>query len=345
MRVLFLIPKNNPPQLEGPFSKAFKEFVQSCLAKDPMERPTCKDLLKHRFLKTSRRTSHLVDLIERYQRWKESHGENALSGDDESTVDLQTGDKSGGTMRWDFGTVRQAGTVISENSTGTVKELSSAPVAPIPPVRLSGASAAPLPDAVITPRRPRVLSKRQPTSSRVVGDAHVQRPNLSASSSPSASPNLNNDRRLQTPTQSSPAAPQPVSVSSLFINVVYPSFVAARQFQEQTATNNPLLDDFYQLFEEMDVNEHQRLQILLREIQSRYASFQSPAMPRASKALANKAAVVETGTVRLLKAKPKSVSTSLASLDYDEPPLNSTVDYLQLRWKTKFLKEQLRQHQ
>jgi hypothetical protein len=35
MRVLFLIPKNNPPQLTGNFSKHFKEFVETCLNKEP----------------------------------------------------------------------------------------------------------------------------------------------------------------------------------------------------------------------------------------------------------------------------------------------------------------------
>ena len=35
MRVLFLIPKNNPPQLTGNFSKLFKEFTEACLNKDP----------------------------------------------------------------------------------------------------------------------------------------------------------------------------------------------------------------------------------------------------------------------------------------------------------------------
>ena len=35
MRVLFLIPKNNPPQLTGNYSKQFKEFIELCLNKEP----------------------------------------------------------------------------------------------------------------------------------------------------------------------------------------------------------------------------------------------------------------------------------------------------------------------
>ena len=41
MRVLFLIPKNNPPQLTGNYSKQFKEFVEACLNKDPENVSIC----------------------------------------------------------------------------------------------------------------------------------------------------------------------------------------------------------------------------------------------------------------------------------------------------------------
>lgn len=37
VQVLFLIPKNSPPTLEGNFSKSFREFVACCLQRDPRD--------------------------------------------------------------------------------------------------------------------------------------------------------------------------------------------------------------------------------------------------------------------------------------------------------------------
>ena len=41
MRVLFLIPKNNPPQLTGNYSKQCKEFIDICLNKEPENVRNC----------------------------------------------------------------------------------------------------------------------------------------------------------------------------------------------------------------------------------------------------------------------------------------------------------------
>ncbi|OQV15211.1 Serine/threonine-protein kinase 26 [Hypsibius exemplaris] len=86
MRVLFLIPKNNAPQLTGNFSRPFKEFVEICLNKDPENRPTAKDLLRHPFIKRAKKNSYLMDLIERYKRWKASGGgqDDSSSSDDDN---------------------------------------------------------------------------------------------------------------------------------------------------------------------------------------------------------------------------------------------------------------------
>lgn len=69
MRVLFVIPKNDPPVLDGNFSKAMKEFVAQCLVKDPKGRLPAKELLKHRLIKGAKKTSYLTELIERHERW------------------------------------------------------------------------------------------------------------------------------------------------------------------------------------------------------------------------------------------------------------------------------------
>ncbi|PVD18489.1 hypothetical protein C0Q70_21038 [Pomacea canaliculata] len=81
MRVLFLIPKNNPPQLTGNYSKPFKEFVEICLNKDPENRPSARDLLKHQFIRRARKTAYLTELIDRFRRWRQEKGPDSESDD------------------------------------------------------------------------------------------------------------------------------------------------------------------------------------------------------------------------------------------------------------------------
>eukprot|EP01137_Pigoraptor_chileana_P003093 Opistho-2@42812 len=102
MRVLFLIPKNPAPTLEGNFSKPFKEFVAMCLNKDPNDRPTAKDLLKHKFIKGAKKTTNLQEVIDRYNRWKEEGGDDNSHSDGEDDRDDDEQDEG----KWDFGTVK-----------------------------------------------------------------------------------------------------------------------------------------------------------------------------------------------------------------------------------------------
>ncbi|KAH0526684.1 hypothetical protein TsFJ059_009976 [Trichoderma semiorbis] len=105
MKVLFLIPKNPPPRLEGNFTKAFKDFVELCLQRDPKERPTARDLLRHPFIRKAKKTTYLTELIERHSRWAATH-----KTDEEETWDAHESAPPERTRvnedMWDFGTVR-----------------------------------------------------------------------------------------------------------------------------------------------------------------------------------------------------------------------------------------------
>ncbi|KAL7629630.1 Serine/threonine-protein kinase PAK 6 [Parahypoxylon ruwenzoriense] len=107
MKVLFLIPKNPPPRLEGNFTKAFKDFIELCLQRDPKERPVARDLLKHPFIRKAKKTTYLTELIERFNRWSATHKTEDEEPLDEGD-DLAEREPVNEDM-WDFGTVRLVG--------------------------------------------------------------------------------------------------------------------------------------------------------------------------------------------------------------------------------------------
>jgi len=41
----------------------------------PLQRPSAKDLLKHKFVRMAKKTSYLTELIERHDRWKAESGQ------------------------------------------------------------------------------------------------------------------------------------------------------------------------------------------------------------------------------------------------------------------------------
>jgi len=75
MKVLFLIPKQSAPRLEGSqWSRDFRDFVATCLTKDADKRSSAKELLKHRFIRSAGKIEGLQELIARKQDWEAGKG-------------------------------------------------------------------------------------------------------------------------------------------------------------------------------------------------------------------------------------------------------------------------------
>jgi serine/threonine-protein kinase 24/25/MST4 len=109
MKVLFLIPKNPAPCLEGNFSRDFKDFVGRCLRKEPRERPSARDLLRHPWIRKAKKTAYLTELIERHERWQATHREDKDYDDEDDAGEFSPIDDRDQEDLWDFGTVRPAG--------------------------------------------------------------------------------------------------------------------------------------------------------------------------------------------------------------------------------------------
>ncbi|XP_074311117.1 uncharacterized protein LOC141646990 isoform X2 [Silene latifolia] len=134
MRVLFIIPRENPPQLDDHFSRPMKEFVSLCLRKVPVERPSAKELLKHRFIRNARKSPRLLDRIKERPKYQVKDDiDNVRSnlkayGEGSDTVKVARESRAEGTVKssnqgktfrnqgWDF-------SIGASQSTGTVRSV------------------------------------------------------------------------------------------------------------------------------------------------------------------------------------------------------------------------------
>ena len=112
MKVLFLIPKAPAPRLEGSgYSRDFKDFVASCLVKDPDRRPSAKELLQHRFIRSAGRVEDLQELIQRRQLWDSSRERHTHPRYYEETLSpIPVAEEK---EDWVFDTIKASTTVMS----------------------------------------------------------------------------------------------------------------------------------------------------------------------------------------------------------------------------------------
>lgn len=112
MKVLFLIPKEKPPRLEGSqFSREFKDFVKMCLDKNPERRPSARALLKHSFIRKAGKTELLSKLVRDARRYAESgdRGERDLRYYEETLKTL--GNAEDEDDEWVFDTIKPPSSV------------------------------------------------------------------------------------------------------------------------------------------------------------------------------------------------------------------------------------------
>jgi serine/threonine protein kinase len=65
MKIILTILHSDPPQLgkDEPFDKALKEVINSCLQKDPKNRPSAASLLKKKFLNKAKNTGYVFETL------------------------------------------------------------------------------------------------------------------------------------------------------------------------------------------------------------------------------------------------------------------------------------------
>ncbi|PHH72859.1 hypothetical protein CDD82_5773 [Ophiocordyceps australis] len=106
MKVIFHIPKNAPPRLEGNFSRDFKDFIAQCLTKDYERRPSAQELLKHRFIRSAGKVEALQELIARREMWDATQNRQKHPIYYQET--LQTITAKSDDHEWVFDTVKSA---------------------------------------------------------------------------------------------------------------------------------------------------------------------------------------------------------------------------------------------
>ncbi|KAK5107945.1 hypothetical protein LTR62_000550 [Meristemomyces frigidus] len=106
MKVLFLIPKEKPPRLEGSkWSREFKDFVALCLNKEAERRPSARQLLKHAFVRRAGKTELLQELVRKSKEFERFGGrrQNDVRYYEETLREMSP---AGEEDEWVFDTIR-----------------------------------------------------------------------------------------------------------------------------------------------------------------------------------------------------------------------------------------------
>jgi len=126
IRVIFIIPHAPSPQLEEDVAKFYSKklalFLAACLHKEPDQRPSACELLKHTWIqKYAKRASSLSDLVKRFMKWKNKQKEDHSDEEGEKIFEKKK-------FTWDLNvcdTVMERKNSLDSDDDVTVKERKS----------------------------------------------------------------------------------------------------------------------------------------------------------------------------------------------------------------------------
>ncbi|KAN0025672.1 hypothetical protein ACTFIU_010266 [Dictyostelium citrinum] len=127
MKVLFQIPYRDPPKLKNQenYSKDFINFIQSCLQKDPNQRKTASELLKHPFVTNTKEKGVLTDLITKYRKFRAAElEEGAEEDEDSSEQEGMDSDDKDSDLKKSIGTSDRKSTLIANGNSSSTSSLS-----------------------------------------------------------------------------------------------------------------------------------------------------------------------------------------------------------------------------
>nr|POE65678.1 serine/threonine-protein kinase svka [Quercus suber] len=251
MKVLFLIPKEKPPRLEGgQWSREFKDFVALCLNKDADQRPTARALLKHPFVRRAGRTEMLQDLVVKAKRFEQNGGrqEKDTRYYEETLKEMNMVDEDD---EWVFDTIKPAKRPLAKHTVKRRKleripsgggmdvdqtmaamedmSLDASPLGEIPP-NMSGLSTPTKRLSTIQTPKPRSSGTRR-VSALTSRKVSVSSPTARRVSSRQVSGNTPTARRVSGPTK------QPLGLDMSFGN----STSTVRQFKRVSSGSSPTL--------------------------------------------------------------------------------------------------------
>ncbi|KAK5576653.1 hypothetical protein RB653_007797 [Dictyostelium firmibasis] len=121
MKVLFQIPYRDPPKLKNQenYSKDFINFIQSCLQKDPNQRKTATELLKHPFVTNTKEKAVLIDLISKYRKFRASELEEGADEDEDSSEQEGMDSDEKDDLKKSVGTADRKSTLIANGSSSS----------------------------------------------------------------------------------------------------------------------------------------------------------------------------------------------------------------------------------